>query len=265
MPKITPSYVKDDLLASLKICGGYYKTKRDTAGNAMSPLVGFAATYMGLIIEDGNFSGKKIRMQHPKVLHFVGDEYFNFAMLEQYGWILNHFAYLLMDQVVVQDPDVFVGAPMGGIMLCAAMARNVGIRGIFAEKKQVPPEINSKALYEDPIFYDGFESLEIDRHEIIPGDRVVIVDDVCHNFSTAKKLIPKIEALGGEVVGIACAINRALDTAKAIDRPVYSLIHIPTAHYRQDDPLVAEDVARGNVVWTPKGKVEWARLQEFMK
>lgn len=36
-----------------------------------------------------------------------------------------------------------------------------------------------------------------------------------------------------------------------------------TTEYQQEDPLVVEDIQKGNVVWKPKD--EWPRLEEAMR
>jgi hypothetical protein len=40
---------------------------------------------------------------------------------------------------------------------------------------------------------------------------------------------------------------------------------MPIAEWVQEDPAVAGDVARGNVVWNPKNKDEWHRLMRAME
>jgi hypothetical protein len=111
--------------------------------------------------------------------------------------------------------------------------------------------------------------LAFSRHSIEPGYAYVIVEDVCNNFSTTDELVYLIHSAGGKVLAIVCFLDRSppgtLSSAdefysKAINLsiPVVSLVREPIAEYKQDDPAVAEDVARGNVVWKPKD--EWNRL-----
>jgi hypothetical protein len=44
--------------------------------------------------------------------------------------------------------------------------------------------------------------------------------------------------------------------------PVVSIVRLPINEYKQDDPAVAEDIAKGNVAWKPKP--EWDRLMMAM-
>ena len=86
------------------------------------------------------------------------------------------------------------------------------------------------------------------------------------------QLIKLIMASGGVVAGIACFLNRSLtvddwytvvDGAPPWNIPVVSLVRKPINEWRQDDPAVKEDIAKGNVVWKPKD--EWGRLKKAMQ
>lgn len=72
------------------------------------------------------------------------------------------------------------------------------------------------------------------------------------------------------MIRIACFLNRSIEIdkfyhSKAIDclLPVISLVRMPVQEWKQNDPAVAEDIAKGNVVWKPKN--EWNRLEQAMK
>lgn len=57
--------------------------------------------------------------------------------------------------------------------------------------------------------------LVIDRHDINNGDRVVLVEDLCNNFSTAEKLIQLVEEKSGVAIAIACMLNRSIQTGSS--------------------------------------------------
>ena len=87
------------------------------------------------------------------------------------------------------------------------------------------------------------------------------MEDVCNNFSTTKELIELIHSLGGIVSGIFCFLNRSARVRNVYRielngitdyLPVFSLVNEVIEEYQQDNPAVAEDIARGNVVWKPK-------------
>jgi orotate phosphoribosyltransferase len=110
--------------------------------------------------------------------------------------------------------------------------------------------------------------LQFGRHDIRSGDQVVIVEDVCNNFSTTAQLIREIRTAGGTVIGIACFLNRSTDVRTkfledSIAYPVFAVWDEPIPQYKQDDPFVASDIAAKNVAWRPKH--EFGRLQEAMQ
>ncbi len=228
-----------------KAAGGFYQCPKDADGKRLGPLVGYAGTY-----QDDLDLNK----------HYVGEVYFNFAAVEQYPRPLRRFAQLLMLQLEQEgDISVFLGAPMGGIGLAFALGDFFeDVRVVFAEKKVLAPGSEREQ-----------SSLVIARHELDPDDRVVIIEDVCNNFSTTEQLINLVQASGATVCAIGCALNRSEmscyhpPSAPLGDHlPVRSVIHIPSPQFRQKDLEVWEDVRDGNIVWKPK--VDWERLMTAM-
>jgi len=230
-----------DYIETLRRCGGYYATRLGEDGRRLSPLVGYAGKY-----ED----------PYGEMLQWVGDVYYNFAKVEEFPHVLKQFGSHLAEDVgvyILGEIDYVLGAPMGGIAIAVSLARHLDCRFAFAEKKVTAlatPESREKS------------KLLLSRHEIVPGSKVVLVEDVCNNFSTTEELVALVRSGGSEVIGIACELNRSPET-KWGELPVVSLRHIPTAQYRQHDPLVAVDIQASNVVWKPKD--EWARLMAAMK
>ena len=228
--------VPDDHLETLRRCGGYYKCPKSPDGERLGPLVGYAGTYG----EEGR--------------HYVGDVYFNFAKAEVFPHVLNLFAITLARRFRAQSikVDCIMAAPMGGLAFGFALACRLDRRFIFAEKKVMAvATIGSREE----------SKLELSRHELPDGANVVLVEDVCNNFSTTAKARALIEAAGAHLIGLACELNRSPEiTWEGL--PVISLLHIPTEQYRQDDPKVAADIAASNVAWKPKN--EWERLMTAM-
>lgn len=236
----------NDHLETLKRCGGYYRCP--TAPDArLGPLVGYAGKY-----KDASGAEKA----------YVGEVYYNFAMAEELPHVLDHYATcfavknmgLLLKGI---DLDILLGAPMGGILTAGALGRALLRRVVFAEKKVTA--VATKEKREESI-------LVLDRHAISAGKKVAVVEDVCNNFSTTEKIISLVEKAGSQVVAIFCWLNRSSVTEYEIGEtvmPVVSLLHIPTAQYRQDDPYVSSAIETGNVVWKPKD--EWKRLEQAMR
>lgn len=233
--------VVGDLLATLKACDGYYCSPRDEEGKLLGPLVGYAGVYQ---TDHG-----------PR--NYVGYEYFNFARAEMEPTVRKFFARSIAKEIQTncKDCDVLIGAPMGGILLAGDIGSYLDCRTIFAEKK-----VTALA---DPVNGIKEESEQvIDRHEIRPGDKVVVVEDVCNNFSTAKKLQDLIENQGGELIGIACAVNRSGESVWN-NILIHAAITLDAKQYFQTDLEVAGLVAAEKVAWKPK--FQWQQLKEAMR
>jgi len=238
--------VPGNLVGTWRNCGGYYECPKDADGRRLGPLVGYAGKY------DAPDGTKK---------QYVGEVYWNFADVEEDPEALGYFASMLVakiSKVFARDsekPTGVLGAPMGGIGLAFILGSILGLRVIYPEKKVTEAATSERREKSELVF---------GRHEVRPGDRVLTVEDVCNNFSTTEQTIQLVRASGGEVCGIACALNRSLQIAVGEQAlPVVAAIHRPTEQWKQEDPVVADDVALGNVVW--KVKPEWRRLMEVMR
>lgn len=238
--------VLHDPLATLKRCNGYYLSPKDGDGKFLGPAVGYAGQYA---TDEG-----------PK--NYVGFEYFNFAKAEQYHCVRSYFAELI-DQKLKKailhyselEIDAVLGAPMGGILFADSVSQQLNCRVIFSEKKVTDFAQPDNGIKEK-------SKQIIDRHEIRPGDKIAIVEDVTNNFSTTDALIKLIQQNGGTVVAIICAFNRSVSSCWH-DIPVISALEIPTDQFRQDEPEVAGLIGIGNIIWKPKD--EWAPLKKAME
>jgi orotate phosphoribosyltransferase len=221
---------------------GYYKCPKDESGRRLGPLVG----YVGEYLDNATGTNKQ----------YVGDTYIDFSVAEEFPDELDSLAWILREEITRRfsnHPDfqnVFCGAPMGSLALAYALAGAMPnkARYIYAEKRTLEFATSSSRAKSELFF---------GRHEPRKGDRVTIVEDVVHNFSTTKELIQLIESYGATVVAIAALMNRSADQRQVFNidgRPfsVISLVNMAIPEYRQDDPVVVEDIERGNIIWKPK-------------
>ena len=210
-------------------CLGYYDCPKQDDGLRLGPLCGYAGTY-----DDGQ-GGKK---------QYVGEVYYNFSQVEQLSHVLHWFALKILAELNESgftDFDAVLGAPMGGIALAEALAFNSARHFVFAEKKETVTGTEGRA-----------KSVQVlNRHVVLPGMSVLLVEDVCNNFSTTEQIKSLIESRGAELVGVVCAFNRSSHLSWK-KHPIFSPAFIPTKQYRQDDPTVAHDIAVGRVEWKPK-------------
>jgi orotate phosphoribosyltransferase len=231
-------------LEALRRLGGYYECPKQDSGKRLGPLVGYAGKYDA---GDG------------KMLQYVGDVYANFSAAEARPRFYHAWADRMKFSFPEPRPDVVLGMPMGGIAVAFALAdvMHGEVRFAFAEKKITA--IATETLREQ-------SQLVLARHELFPGERVVIAEDVTNNFSTTAEAVKLIYEAGALPVAIMSFLNRSTLTVfegEGRTLPVISLISKPFPQYRQDDPAVADDIAKGNVVLKPKN--EWPRLMKAME
>ncbi len=91
--------------------------------------------------------------------------------------------------------DLVAGPTTGGIILAFETARQLGTLGIFAE------EVRDA---------DGGTQREFRRgFSILPGERVLLVDDILTTGGSLLAMIPAVEALGGEIVECVVLVDRS--------------------------------------------------------
>jgi len=117
---------------------------------------------------------------------------------------LRQAVYELAEWTAERKPDLVLGAEARGFLLGAAVACEVGCGFVPARRPgKLPPEVVS-ANY--ALEY-GENSLEVNKHAIAEGARVVIHDDVLATGGTVNAIAGLVEQLGGQVVGINFVIE----------------------------------------------------------
>ena len=235
-----------DPIEILRAVQGYYECPKDSDGNRLGKLVGYAGKY-----EDSDGNKKQ----------YVGDVYINFSRAEQYPTLMEHFMKILKKRIeeenMIEDFDIVCGPQMGGVVAAAIFALTTNKRYICAEKKII--SLATDTMREQ-------SKLVFGRHTLNSGDKVVIMEDVLNNFSTTKETIDLIEENGGTVVGIIGMLNRSpiksdfydYKGANARQIPIISFIRKDILEEKEDDPNVKKEVEKGKVSWKPKN--EWSSL-----
>jgi adenine phosphoribosyltransferase len=72
-----------------------------------------------------------------------------------------------------------------------------------------PGKLPWKTVREEYALEYGTDALEIHEDAIIPGERVLVVDDVLATGGTAAAALRLVERLGGHVVGCAFLVELA--------------------------------------------------------
>ncbi len=131
---------------------------------------------------------------------------------------------MIADRFSDEDVEVVAGPTTGGVILAYETARQLGVRGIFAEKKEPGGRE----------FRRGFK--------ISPGERVLIVDDVFTRGGSLKDTIDAVNTLGGKIVGIGVLVDRSTEKVD-FGVPFYSCHRAGEIAYQPEEcPLCARDI-----------------------
>ena len=110
--------------------------------------------------------------------------------------------------------DVVVGPTTGGVILAFEVARQLGVRGLFAEEVKAA---------------DGTARREFRRgFALSPGERVLLVDDILTTGGSLLAMLPPIEEPGSELVLAAIIADRS-GTLSTITSPATGRTYPATA------------------------------------
>lgn len=122
-----------------------------------------------------------------------------------------------------QNIQLVAGPTTGGIILAFEVARQLGVRGIFAEKEG-----------EERAFKRGFY--------INPGERVLVVDDILTTGGSIRQVMAAVDKQNGVVIGIGVLVDRS-EQSLDFGVPLFSCHRSQTITYRPEGcPLCAAHV-----------------------
>jgi orotate phosphoribosyltransferase len=134
-----------------------------------------------------------------------------------------------------QNIEVVLGPTTGGVLLAYEVAKNLGTRGIFAERGD-----NDKGR----VLRRGFT--------IKHGERVLLVDDILTTGGSVRETMDVVEEFGGNLVGIAVLADRT-NGKTDLGAPLEALLRLDVVQYRPEDcPLCANGVPLTKRGSTPK-------------
>jgi orotate phosphoribosyltransferase len=130
--------------------------------------------------------------------------------------------------------DTVAGPTTGGIILAHEVARQLGVRAIYAERRQ------NGAGRE---FRRGFS--------LRPGERVVVVDDIMTTGGSVHETVDAVRTAGGHVAGAAVLVDRSGGAAD-VDVPVEALWRLDIPSYVSSEcPLCAKGILATHPGTTP--------------
>lgn len=117
------------------------------------------------------------------------NQYMQCAQLLQYPQEAEEAGKAIAELFSEQKIDVVIGPALGGVIIAHEVARALGVRCLFAERK------------------DGV--MELRRNfQIISGERVLVVEDVVTTGGSVQEVIALVEQSGGEIIGVGSIIDR---------------------------------------------------------
>jgi orotate phosphoribosyltransferase len=148
------------------------------------------------------------------------DRYFQCALVLERPSEAEALAKELARQVRAAQPapfDVVIGPALGAVTWAYEVARALGCRGQFAERRADP-----KA---DP---KSGERMELRRgFRIEPGARVLVVEDVLTTGGSAREVLELLATLGVKAAGVGCIVNRSGGNPFAKDGlPLFALAEV---------------------------------------
>jgi adenine phosphoribosyltransferase len=128
----------------------------------------------------------------------------------------------LAEAVRPQQPDLLVGIESRGFLVAAPLAYALGSGFAMVRKRGKLPGKTVRFTYD--LEY-GSDTIEIQEDAVVPGQRVIVVDDLIATGGTTEAAINLVTQQGGTVVGAACIIELTfLNGRSRIPVPVTAMI-----------------------------------------
>ncbi len=143
-------------------------------------------------------------------------QYFQCAQVMKHPELAEKLCAQMAAEFVDQNVDLVLAPAVGGIVVAHEVARALKVPALFAEREQGQMSLRR-----------GFE--------ILPGQRVLVVEDVVTTGGSVKEVISLVREVGAEPIGAGCIVDRSGGTADLGVR--YSaLISLQITAYQPDAP-----------------------------
>jgi adenine phosphoribosyltransferase len=119
-------------------------------------------------------------------------------------------------------PDLLVGIESRGFLVAAPLAYQLGCGFVMIRKKGKLPGPTVRLTYE--LEY-GSDTIEIQADALLPGQRVIVLDDLLATGGTTSAAIKLCRQVGANVVGAASIIELTfMNGRQHIDVPFISMV-----------------------------------------
>lgn len=121
-------------------------------------------------------------------------KYVQCAQILQYPWHLDRCCEALAELFSDVEIDVVIAPAMGGVLISNGVGRAMGKRALFTER-------------------ENGEMVLRRNFQILPGEKVLIVEDVVTTGKSVREVVNVVHKHGGDIVGIGSFIDRSGDKA----------------------------------------------------
>jgi len=147
--------------------------------------------------------------------------YFQCALVFQYPWHGEILCRDIADHFRDQKIDVVISPAVGGIVFGQEIARQLGVRSIFAER------------------VDGRMTLRRGFH-IEPGERVLLAEDVTTTGGSVKEVMHIVKGRNSEIVAVTSVVDRSGGNAR-FGVPYHSLFQMDVTNFKPENcPMCLE-------------------------
>jgi len=134
---------------------------------------------------------------------------------------INNMAEPFFEQAI----NAVVGIEARGFILGGAIADKLGVGFVPVRKKGKLPFETISQSYE--LEY-GTDELEMHKDALVPGEKVLIIDDLIATGGTLEAAVKLVRALGGDIVGAAFIVDLpdlgGVKKCEALDVPCHALM-----------------------------------------
>jgi orotate phosphoribosyltransferase len=141
-------------------------------------------------------------------------QYFQCALALQHMPTVEKLGAALAEKVRALKPSTVIAPAMGGLVIGQEVARQLGVRFIFAEKEE-------GAL----VLRRGFK--------IAPGEKILIVEDVVTKGGRVQETMDIVRAAQGAVLGAAMVVDRS-DGTLNLGVPLISVLKLNVETFHPD-------------------------------
>ncbi len=149
--------------------------------------------------------------------------YFQCAKVLQHPEHLTAICRHIADHFRQHTIDTVISPAIGGIVVGTEVGRQLGVKTIFAERKEGAMTLRRGFCIE-------------------PGEKVLVIEDVITTGGSVAEVIDIVKSFGGEIVGVGTVVDRSNGKVRLAENQ-FSLLSLEVTSYDPAEcPLCADNV-----------------------